>query len=110
MAKPKKRKNRDAPSPEDVLGYAVVLSNGQALSVRRIAEYADYDVDLLYDALHIFTETSSPLTRGVVTAENWFGVEDDPDDARQWNGIRKSLTLALGDAEDRAYARRNARE
>jgi len=77
--------------PWDVTAYAITLSKGGALNVRRVAQYADYDEGLLSSAVNRVDYDTQGL----------------PENQRK--GIRNAVTMALGDAQDRAYQRRNRR-
>jgi len=81
---------------EDVIWYAIQLATGDALTVRRVAEYTDYNESLLNSAIAEFNGTYS-RNRWV----NQVGGE------HTHRGILVALTRARADAADRAYRRRN---
>lgn len=79
-----------------LLDYANTLASGDALTVRRLGQHVDYSVDILSEAVWRARER-----------QGWN--EHDPKWWPRWNGIYKALVKALGDAEDRAYRRRQRR-
>jgi len=84
---------------EDLVAYAENLAEGNALTVRRLGQYADYDVSVLAVAVSRARD-SRIYYESLSDQRAWASA------VRRWKGVHQALIMALGDAQDRAYQNR----
>ena len=89
----------------DLLAYAKTLARGGAGNnmVRRLGQYVDYDVETLTLAVR-YSEGRQHGSCVTGRCDPWSGPP-----CSGCKGVHHALTMALGDAEDRAYQRRHGR-
>lgn len=86
--------------PRDVLNHCYVLAQDGELHIYRIAQFANYNVDLLARAYNLLVgEWNSEINGN----HNGYGHHTNQFTMSRYKGIRMAIGKAMADAEDRAY-------